>query len=160
MRFVAVPCRMPGETGQAFVDRMLRELDAKKGSATALPTPSKIEITATTAKVAKEAKPDARGPRRVRPTADNVAARGADLGTTRSWPPLPGQRYCGAWPPRGMVSPIKRDPPGVTLPLDEGQRAWLERYAAKYPDACNPYTQITLAEAKAREAGQLKVEVG
>jgi hypothetical protein len=47
--------------------------------------------------------------------------------------------------------------PGVTLPLDEGQRAWLERYAAKYPDASNPNTQISLAEAKAREARQLTV---
>jgi hypothetical protein len=157
MRFVSVPSRLPGESGQAFIDRMLRDLNSR-GSASALPTPG-IETTSTTAKVAKEAKPDARGVRRIRPTADNVDARGANPGTTRSWPPLPGQRYCGAWPPRGMVSPIKRDPPGVTLPLDEGQRAWLERYAAKYPDACNPYAQISLAEAKAREARQLKVEV-
>jgi hypothetical protein len=155
MRIVACPTRLPGESGRAFVDRMLAELNTK-GSASALPTP-RIEITSTTAKVAKEAKPYTGGPRRVRPAADNVPARAGDLGATKSWPPLPGQRYSGAWPPKEMVSPIKRDQPGVTLPLDEGQRAWLERYAAKYPDACNPYTQISLAEAKAREARQLTV---
>jgi hypothetical protein len=54
IRFVACPTRQAGESGRAFVERMLRELNAKKGSATALPTPPKIEITATTAKVAKE----------------------------------------------------------------------------------------------------------
>jgi hypothetical protein len=56
MRLITCPTRRPDESGKAFVDRMLRELDAKKGSASALPTPPKIEITATTAKVADPAR--------------------------------------------------------------------------------------------------------
>jgi hypothetical protein len=69
---------------------------------------------------------------------------------TRHWPPIKGQRYVGEWPPRGLVTPIPRDPPGVTLPLDAGQQKWLERYSEKYPGS-NPWQQITLKEAKARE---------
>jgi hypothetical protein len=61
---------MPGETGQAFIDRMLRDLSTKKGSASALPVAPKVEITPTTAKVAKA--------KRVRPAADPAPAEVAE----------------------------------------------------------------------------------
>jgi hypothetical protein len=86
--------------------------------------------------------------------------------STTSWPPLPGQRYRGVWPPRGLVTSIPRDQPACTLPLDPGQQAWLLRYREKYPNGgpnnppgtvCNPHQQITLAQAKAREACQLSI---
>jgi hypothetical protein len=166
IRFIQCPTRRPGESSLAFVDRMLAELN-NKGSASALPTPPKIEIAATTAKVAQGAKTNV--DRRVRARADSMSSvgdRGPGLGTTKHWPPLPGQRYRGAWPPAGLRSTIKRDAPGVTLPLDNAQTAWLQRYAEKYPNGgpanapdtgCNPWSQITLAEAKAREARQLTV---
>jgi hypothetical protein len=41
---------------------------------------------------------------------------------------------------------------GPTFPLDENQRAWLERYSEKYPDACNPYQLLTPREADVRDA--------
>jgi hypothetical protein len=160
MRIIQTPTRRPGESGQAFIDRMLAELNTK-GGATALPTPPKVEITANTAKVANEVRANAEtnspaghvpGP------ADALADRSpAALGGTKHWPPLQGQRYTGAWPPAALRSKGPPYHPGVTLPLDEGQKAWLQRYAEKYPDACNPYSQVTLAEAKAREARQLTV---
>jgi hypothetical protein len=78
MRVLACPTRMPGETGQAFIDRMLAELNAK-GSATALPTPPKIEITATTAKVAKE---HVDRSRRVRPPASLMPVADPASGAT------------------------------------------------------------------------------
>jgi hypothetical protein len=80
-----------------------------------------------------------------------------DLGATKHWPPLPGQRYSGAWPPAALRPKTTRDAPGPTPPLDAEQQAWLNRYADKYPDACNPYQKLTVAEAKAREARQLTV---
>ena len=40
-RYIACPTRAPGETGQAFIDRMLAELNAK-GRAAALPIPSNV----------------------------------------------------------------------------------------------------------------------
>ena len=70
---------------------------------------------------------------------------------TRNWPALQGQRYVGEWPPKGLVTL----PPRATLPLDDNQRAWLERYSEKYPDACNPYQLLTVAEAKARDPRNL-----
>jgi hypothetical protein len=145
MRVLACPTRQPGESGQAFIDRMLAHLDAKKGAASA--APPKVEITAKTAKVVKEARA------KTKPATQAETERAP----TKLWPPLPGQRYIGAWPPPGLRCKGPSYRPGVTLPLDEGQKAWLQRYAEKYPDACNPYTQVTVAEAKAREARQLRV---
>jgi hypothetical protein len=66
IRFLEAPTRRPGETGQAFIDRMLAELNSK-GSASALPTPPQIVITA-------EAKPHARNVCRVRHTRDPASA--------------------------------------------------------------------------------------
>jgi hypothetical protein len=50
-RFVACPAREKGESGRAFVERMLAALNT--GGATALPTPPQVLITAKTAKPAR-----------------------------------------------------------------------------------------------------------
>jgi hypothetical protein len=127
IRFIEAPTRRPGESGRAFIDRMLAELN-NTGGATALPTPPKIEITATTAKVDKslEAKPQpvpesevvdvVHGPFPVKECRGKITASDAPLDwrgrpdyrpTTKSWPPGPmgpdgrsTHRYVGAWPPR------------------------------------------------------------
>jgi hypothetical protein len=74
---------------------------------------------------------------------------------TRHWPPLHGQTYRGPWPPKGLVTPQPRCAKGPTFDLDEGQKAWLERYSEKYPDACNPWQLLTPREADARDARML-----
>jgi hypothetical protein len=74
---------------------------------------------------------------------------------TRHWPPLPGQRYVGEWPPRGLITPQPRCAKGPTFDLDENQKAWLERYSEKYPDACNPWQLLTPREVDARDARML-----
>jgi hypothetical protein len=53
LRIVDCPTRKPGESGRAFVERMLAQL-SNTGGATALPTPPKVEITAKAARVAKD----------------------------------------------------------------------------------------------------------
>ena len=87
IRYIEAPTRRPGETGRAFVERMLAQLS--KGGATA--PPPKVEITAKTVKVDKALTVEAK-------------ARPEDLGSTKSWPPLPGQRYSGAWRISGSSS--------------------------------------------------------
>jgi hypothetical protein len=151
---------MPGESGQAFIDRMLRKLDAKKGSAPALPTPPTIEITATSTTVAKEAK--GRPARRVRAAVDPdpVAVPGSDAGPalapTKHWPPLPGKRYSGPWPPAALRFKAPAYKPGPHLPLDQAQMEWLARYTDIYPGQCNPRQKLTAKEAAAREAAAMK----
>ena len=163
MRIVQVPTRRPGESGRAFIDRMLAELSSK-GSASALPPQVHIEPVKVQIGKAKR-KPRPSGREWIESQAKALGAKPeptceeqkSTLGATKHWPPLPGQRYSGVWPPAALRPEITRDPPDPTLPLDEGQQAWLNRYADKYPNACSPYQKLTVAEAKAREAGLLKV---
>jgi hypothetical protein len=83
IRFVSVPIRAPGESGRAFIDRMLAELDSK-GAASAAPIPPKIVITA-------EVKSNARPIRRVRPARDPAPAADtrADAGPAVAKPAEP-----------------------------------------------------------------------
>lgn len=129
IRYIEAPTRRPGETGRAFIDRMLAKL-SNKGSATALPTPPKVEITTKTVKVNKalrvEAKPKLKieaetvlvthGPFPVKECRGKITAGDAPLDwrgrpdyrpTTKSWPPGPmgpdgrsTHRYVGHWPPK------------------------------------------------------------
>jgi hypothetical protein len=137
------------DTPVEFLTRLAAQIEAKAREAIPAILPAEVDPPKTTPQCSKK-----RG--------------GADIDgrSTTHWPPLPGQRYRGAWPPRGLVTSIPRDQPACTLPLDPGQQAWLLRYREKYPNGgpnnppgtvCNPCQQITLAQAKAREACQLSI---
>ena len=124
MRVVAVPCRMPGESGRAFIDRMLAEPN-NKGRASALPTPPVIDIV----EPAKEA-PRADSPARLRPDPGRDVRRGdrrsgADPElTNRKRPPALGQRYVGPWPPKWISHRGDGRPKWELLPLTSDQQAW------------------------------------
>jgi hypothetical protein len=112
-RFVACPTRNPGESGRAFVERMLAMLNTK-GGATALPTPPKVpnlpkvEIAAKSVKVAEDKAtmfwPKTEGPPKV---VLDWRGRPDTRPTTKCWPPGPmgpdgrsTHRYVGPWPPK------------------------------------------------------------
>ena len=110
IRYIEAPTRRPGETGRAFVERMLAQLGT--GGATALPIP-KVEITAKVVRVDKAltVKPKPTG--EVKKSTDVVLDfRGQpDLRpTTRKWPPpydpvtmRSSHRYVGHWPPKWLT---------------------------------------------------------
>jgi hypothetical protein len=125
IRIVTAPCRLPSGTGKAFVDRMLREL-SNKGRATALPIITKPTPTIEEPDK-QEAKPNAHRPRHVRGGAASLhdaSDRPDGLVTTRKWPPHPGQRYVGPWPPKWSSHRGYGRPKWELLPLTPEQQAW------------------------------------
>jgi hypothetical protein len=125
-RYIACPTRAPGESGRAFIDRMLAEVNAK-GKASAFPIPPVID----TVEPKPKAKPHAPASRSIpvphsesvasRPSFEPKSSKACPAGdvvldwrgrpdtrpTTRSWPPGPmgadgrsTHRYVGKWPPK------------------------------------------------------------
>jgi hypothetical protein len=115
VRYVACPVRMPGETGQQFVDRLLAELSAKPKVAPSGPLPpiplarTKDLPNAKTTR-ARPARPIPR-PANPKPLLPNIPTpeRGpGEPADTKEWPPKRGQRYVGVWPPRALYDRRKR----------------------------------------------------
>jgi hypothetical protein len=131
MRVISCPTRLPGETGEQFVTRLLRQLEAKTNghvaSATATDTAlgrKAMDGGDRPAKRMQVAGPvlDTAGGEQIRGKVPKRAARvrpspaprslGATVTderpTTTKWPPNRGERYVGVWPPRALYDRAKR----------------------------------------------------
>ena len=132
IRIVSCPQRMVGETGQEFIDRILRELGTKTNghmaSATATnktlgrkavdgghrPAGGTPLADAVRQREGGEPVRKARRSARVRSAASEPAPKplGAAVTdprpTTTKWPPQRHERYVGPWPPRAIYDRAKR----------------------------------------------------
>jgi hypothetical protein len=155
-RFVSCPAREKGETGRAFVERMLAALNT--GGATALPAPPKIVITA-------EVKPNVRVrvPRSVpavanpRPNARPEARRPEVAKPTEIKRPITIPEVYGPPPkPRELSEPF-----GPVYPALPGANKWrkLARMRELTRDENREYGQTVLDAINAMNAKLLDREV-
>jgi hypothetical protein len=131
IRVVNVPTRLPGETGQQFIDRLLSQLGTKRNGHVASATATSETMGrkamdsghrptrgATLADAVRDREGGgpvrkARRSTRVCPAASEPAPRSlgaavVDERPTTKWPPQKGERYVGVWPPKAIYDQAKR----------------------------------------------------